>query len=235
MKIGLTRVAVVLLVLAVGAGGWYELTQRGAPADVMYRLGNVERGPILAVVVVSRTLNAVTTVQVGSHISGQVKEVSADFNSAVRQDQVIACIDPATFDLAVNRARADLDAANSAVAVARSTFAARSRSSASSAYRALIPLNCFRLRSNPRSSASARPLKWDEGARVDDAHAHVGAAMVPARKQGMKKAPQRAPSPIAANAYQPRQDPGKYFAFTVVAPKGAVRAPQTHPNSPLPL
>ena len=125
MKIGLTRVAVVLLVLALGIGGWYGLSQRAAPVDVRYRLGKVERGPIQAVVVASGTLNAVTTVQVGSQISGQVKEISADFNTPVKQDQVIARIDPATFELAVNRARADLDAANSAVAVARSALAAQ--------------------------------------------------------------------------------------------------------------
>ncbi|MDA1117737.1 MAG: efflux RND transporter periplasmic adaptor subunit [Proteobacteria bacterium] len=76
-------------------------------------------------VAASGTLNAVTTVQVGSQISGQVKEIYADFNSAVKQDQVIARIDPATFELRVNQARADLDAAHSAVAVARSGLTAQ--------------------------------------------------------------------------------------------------------------
>lgn len=82
MKIGLTHVAVVLLLLALGAGSWYELTQRVVPAEVKYRLGKVERGPIQAVVVANGTLNAVTTVQVGSQISRQVKEISGDFNTA---------------------------------------------------------------------------------------------------------------------------------------------------------
>ncbi len=78
-----------------------------------------------AVVVASGTLNAVTTVQVGSQISGQVKEIYADFNTAVKKGQVIARIDPATYELRVNQARADLDAAQSAVAVARSGLAAQ--------------------------------------------------------------------------------------------------------------
>jgi HlyD family secretion protein len=78
-----------------------------------------------AVVVASGTLNAVTTVQVGSQISGQVKEIFADFNTAVKKDQVIARIDPSTFELRVNQARADLDAAEGAVAVARSGFTAQ--------------------------------------------------------------------------------------------------------------
>jgi HlyD family secretion protein len=78
-----------------------------------------------AVVVASGTLNAVTTVQVGSQISGQVKEIHADFNTPVKKGQVIARIDPATYELRVNQTRADLDAAESAVAVARSGLAAQ--------------------------------------------------------------------------------------------------------------
>lgn len=125
MKIGWTRLGVVIVVLAVSAAGWYWYSQRNGSGEVKYRLGKVERGPIQAVVVASGTLNAVTTVQVGSQISGQVKEIFADFNTPVKQDQIIARIDPATFELSVNRARADLDAANSAVAVARSALAAQ--------------------------------------------------------------------------------------------------------------
>lgn len=125
MKIGYLRVAAALLLLGASAAGWYWYSHRGASGEVKYRLGKVERGPIQSVVVASGTLNAVTTVQVGSQVSGQVKEIFADFNTAVKKDQVIARIDPATFELSVNRARADLDAASSAVAVARSALAAQ--------------------------------------------------------------------------------------------------------------
>jgi HlyD family secretion protein len=122
MKIALA----LLLVLATAAGGgWYWYQSRADGAHVRYRLGKLERGPIAAVVVASGTLNAVTTVQVGSQISGQVKDIYADFNTAVKKGQVIARIDPATFELRVNQTRADLDAAQSAVAVARSGLAAQ--------------------------------------------------------------------------------------------------------------
>jgi HlyD family secretion protein len=117
--------ALVVLLALAGAGGWYWLQSRDGNAEVKYRLAKVERGPIAAVVVASGTLNAVTTVQVGSQISGQVKEIYADFNTAVKKDQVIARIDPSTFELRVNQARADLDAAEGAVAVARSGLAAQ--------------------------------------------------------------------------------------------------------------
>jgi HlyD family secretion protein len=119
------RAALILLAVAVlAAGGWYWYDSRSAEGEVRYRTAKVERGPIAAVVVASGTLNATTTVQVGSQISGQVKDIYADFNTAVKKDQVIARIDPSTFELRVNQARADLDSAQSAVAVARSNQAA---------------------------------------------------------------------------------------------------------------
>src|SRR5687767_7200964 len=114
-----------LIVAAAAGGGWYWYQSRADGAEVRYRLAKVERGPMAAVVVASGTLNAVTTVQVGSQISGQLKEIYADFNTAVKKGQVIARIDPATYELRVNQARADLDAAQSAVAVARSGLAAQ--------------------------------------------------------------------------------------------------------------
>jgi len=111
--------------LAAAVGGYVWLTAESSGPAPQYRTAKVERGAITAVVVASGTLNAVTTVQVGSQISGQVKEIYADFNSPVKQNQIIARIDPATFELRVSQARADLDAAQSAVAVARSGLAAQ--------------------------------------------------------------------------------------------------------------
>jgi HlyD family secretion protein len=120
------RAALLAAIVAMlVAGGWYWWLSRSGDGEVRYRLARVERGPMSAVVIASGTLNAVKTVQVGSQISGQVKEIFADFNTPVKQDQVIARIDPATFELRVNQARADLDAAEGAVAVARSGLVAQ--------------------------------------------------------------------------------------------------------------
>jgi HlyD family secretion protein len=115
--------ATVALALLAGGYAWY--LARGGSQEVRYRLAKVERGPLQAAVVASGTLNAVTTVQVGSQVSGQVKEIHADFNTAVKKDQIIARIDPATFELRVAQARADLDAAQSAVELQRSALAAQ--------------------------------------------------------------------------------------------------------------
>jgi HlyD family secretion protein len=120
------KAALILVALAaLAAGGWYWVQSRDGDGELRYRLAKVERGALAAVVVASGTLNATTTVQVGSQISGQVKEIFADFNTAVKKDQVIAQIDPSTFELRVNQARADLDSAEGALAVARAGLAAQ--------------------------------------------------------------------------------------------------------------
>ncbi len=80
-----------------------------------FRLAKVERGALTAVVSASGTLSAVTTVAVGSQISGQVKELFVDFNSPVKKGQLLARIDPESYELKVKQAQADLDAATSAL------------------------------------------------------------------------------------------------------------------------
>ncbi len=125
MTAGSRKLGAILVLAALGAGGWYWYAARGTAGEARYRVGAVERGPLQAVVAASGTLNAVTTVQVGSQVSGQILEIFADFNTQVKKDQVIARIDPQSFELRVNQARADVDAAKSAVAVAVSNLAAQ--------------------------------------------------------------------------------------------------------------
>jgi HlyD family secretion protein len=125
MKPGRVKLVVALTVTAALAGGYAWYLARGGSQEVRYRMAKVERGPLQAAVVASGTLNAVTTVQVGSQVSGQVEEIFADFNTPVKRDQIIARIDPATFELRVAQARADLDAAQSAVELQRSALAAQ--------------------------------------------------------------------------------------------------------------
>jgi HlyD family secretion protein len=125
VKRHLLELMVVPLVAAAGAAGWYWHHGKSADGEVRYRTAKVERGPLNVVVAASGTLNAVSTVQVGAQISGQVKDIYADFNSAVKKDQIIARIDPATFELRVSQARADVDAADIALAAARSAQAAQ--------------------------------------------------------------------------------------------------------------
>jgi HlyD family secretion protein len=108
-------VSLVVVLLLVGAGVWgYLATQSGGNAP-KYRFGRIERGPLTAAVSATGNLNAVTTVQVGSQISGQIKQLLVDFNSVVRRNQVIARIDPETFEAKVTQARAELESQKAAV------------------------------------------------------------------------------------------------------------------------
>jgi HlyD family secretion protein len=94
-------------------------------AAPQYRMGKIERGNLSAAVSASGTLSASVTVQVGSQVSGQIKELLADFNSTVEKNQVVARLDPAVFESRVAQAEADLLAAQGNVDVARGNFAAR--------------------------------------------------------------------------------------------------------------
>ncbi len=110
------------LLIAAGAGAAYWSRQGAAP---QYRTVRVERGAISASVAASGTLNPVVSVQVGSQVSGQLKEVLADFNSEVKEGQLIARIDPQTFEYKVRQAQADLDAARAQSQTQEASLAAQ--------------------------------------------------------------------------------------------------------------
>ncbi len=113
----------LVLLLAVAAAVAYALWSP-SKAKPAYRFAKIERGPLTAAVSATGTLNPVVSVQVGSQVSGQVKEIYADFNSQVKKDQVIALIDPDTFKLRVNQAEADLEAARATVLTQRANVVA---------------------------------------------------------------------------------------------------------------
>jgi HlyD family secretion protein len=109
----LPRAAWIALGAALVALAGFAIWQWVAPEKSAgtYRLAKVERGPLTAVVSATGSLTPVTSVQVGSQVSGQIKELFVDFNSAVKQGQLIAQIDPESFQLKVRQAEADLEAA----------------------------------------------------------------------------------------------------------------------------
>lgn len=92
----------------------------GAPE---FRTVAIERGGITAAVSATGTLSPVVSVQVGSQVSGQLKEVLADFNTEVKKGQLIARIDPQTFEYRVRQAQADVDAARSLVLTQQASIA----------------------------------------------------------------------------------------------------------------
>src|SRR5512147_804877 len=79
--------------------------------DIQYRTEPVTRGDMRQTVTATGTVNPVTTVQVGTQVSGTIKSLFADFNSRVKKGQIIAQIDPSTFEAQVQQADANLHAA----------------------------------------------------------------------------------------------------------------------------
>lgn len=76
-----------------------------------YELKQVEKREIIETVEASGTINPVKTVSIGSQVSGMIKEIYVDFNSQVKQGQLLAQIDPSLFQAQVDKARGDLNAA----------------------------------------------------------------------------------------------------------------------------
>ncbi len=105
-------IVAVLAIVALGTGLKFWSQKNVAPE---YKTTKIEKGTLTASVSASGTLSAVVSVQVGSQVSGQLKEILVDFNSEVKQGQLIARIDPETFEYKVQQAQADVDAASSQV------------------------------------------------------------------------------------------------------------------------
>ena len=112
----------VLSVALMTAAAWW--LQRDSDPAQNYRTAKLERGMLTAAVSSSGTVNPVSQVSVGSQVSGQIKEMLADFNTEVKQGQLIARIDPESFEYKVRQASADLDSARAAVLNAQANIGA---------------------------------------------------------------------------------------------------------------
>ncbi|WP_119717381.1 efflux RND transporter periplasmic adaptor subunit [Cognatilysobacter tabacisoli] len=117
------RAIVAAVVIAVGYGGYVLFKQRGQAADAgAYRTAKVERGDIRVAISATGSLSAISTVDVGSQISGQVTDVLVDFNDRVTEGQVIARIDPSTFQAQIAQGSAAVASARANLATAQATL-----------------------------------------------------------------------------------------------------------------
>ncbi|TXH90267.1 MAG: efflux RND transporter periplasmic adaptor subunit [Rhodoferax sp.] len=111
-----------LALLVAGGGAWWAFKD-GTDA-VQYRTARIERGSLQATVAASGAVNPVALVTVGSQVSGQIRDLLVDFNSEVKAGQLLAQIDPETFEYRVRSAQADVDAATAAVLTAQANLLA---------------------------------------------------------------------------------------------------------------
>ncbi|HET7872125.1 MAG TPA: efflux RND transporter periplasmic adaptor subunit [Terriglobales bacterium] len=113
------------LIIAVLAAGLAALTafKFDSTKTPQYYTEKVQKGDIQDVVQATGTINAVTTVQVGSQVSGTIQTLNADFNSHVSKGQIIARIDPSLFQGALLQAKADLADAQANLIAAKANLA----------------------------------------------------------------------------------------------------------------
>jgi HlyD family secretion protein len=101
----LILIVVVLAAIGVGAGAYY---MNRAVKEPEVKTAPVTRGDIVDIVPATGTLEAVTTVQVGTQVGGIIQDLYADFNSIVRKGQIIARLDPTLLQTQIEQQRANV-------------------------------------------------------------------------------------------------------------------------------
>ncbi len=107
----------IVVVALLGAGAWYVKGHHAE--DPGYQTATVTRGDLIQYVTATGQLNPVTNVQVGCQISGIISQLYADWNSQVTNGQIVALIDPATYQANVLQAQSDLANARAALELAQ--------------------------------------------------------------------------------------------------------------------
>jgi HlyD family secretion protein len=102
--------AAVAVIVVVAGGAWLVLSRKGS-AEPKYRIVKLDKGDVTATVTATGTLSAVTTVSVGSQVSGIIAKLYVDFNSVVKKGQLLAELDPTPFLQAVDQSRANVEKA----------------------------------------------------------------------------------------------------------------------------
>jgi HlyD family secretion protein len=109
---------IILVALLGGGAYWYFEKQGGAGAKIEYRTATVTKGDITQIVTANGTLNPVVTVNVGSQVSGLITDLFVDHNSKVTNGQLIALLDPATYEARKIQAEGDLLSAKAQLTLA---------------------------------------------------------------------------------------------------------------------
>ncbi|MCG6117359.1 MAG: efflux RND transporter periplasmic adaptor subunit [Aquimonas sp.] len=119
----LRRFLPVVVLVAVALAAFVGWRHYGSDKSaVSYRTANVEKGDLRVAISATGALKALSTVDIGSQISGQVSEVLADFNDRVERGQIIARIDPANFEARLTQTRANLSSARASLQEAQAAL-----------------------------------------------------------------------------------------------------------------
>lgn len=119
MALSKTALIITSFVLTVGAVGFAYWPGEKNPSSERYRTQAVDRGDIVQVVTANGTLNPVVLVSIGTQVSGTVQKLAADFNDYVKEDQVLAELNPALFKAEVKKSEANVVIAQAALDLAQ--------------------------------------------------------------------------------------------------------------------
>ena len=106
---------IVLAGIIGGLASWYFRTDGQGAAYLTHKLA---KGDIVEKITASGTINPISTVNIGTQVSGTISEIYVDYNSEVKKDQLLARIDPALFEATVGQRRAALNVSKAEVQVA---------------------------------------------------------------------------------------------------------------------
>jgi len=117
------RIAAVAGLLVLVTAAFFLVRRKGGDDAAAFRTAQVTRGDLSSSVSATGSLGAVTTVQVGTQVSGQVSAIYADFNDHVKKGQLLARIDPTLAEQGVQDAQAGLDRARAELSAAQADYA----------------------------------------------------------------------------------------------------------------
>ncbi len=115
------KLALFLVIIAIGIIGYKKFFSANSPESGQYRTEAVVRSDLASSISATGTLGATATVEVGTQVSGTLLSVDVDFNDNVDPGQIIARIDPSTFQARVSQAQAALASAQASLAEARAS------------------------------------------------------------------------------------------------------------------
>src|SRR5258708_7668452 len=99
---------IVVIIALIAGGAWWYFKERSSSKPPELRTTKVARADIVQSVTANGQLNPVVTVQVGSQVSGNIDKLFVDYNSVVTNGQLVALLDPATYQARYIQAESEL-------------------------------------------------------------------------------------------------------------------------------
>ena len=120
------KIVWLVIALAIIAGGWWFVKGRRGGSkgnEVFYRRVKVAKGTITQEVSATGTVKPIKEVEVGAQVNGKIISLAVDYNSKVTKGQVVAQIDPATYEATYSAAKAQLSSANATLEKTKASLA----------------------------------------------------------------------------------------------------------------